>query len=306
MNSTMATPRRNSPFSFTNSLYRLSRINSASSRDTGDGGFFTDVLPRQIIPSPPPPPAILECSTSNEWKHALENQSTEQDQTIRNLVSLRKLSFRSLSRTSSKNSVTREEIHHRSKSQIDNNSRPGSSLSSASLPVSIASSKADFNNSKVQSSAASSRKSSSSTTSTNQNLSSSTSTLKNSSSSTSTTKPTGTNSSPQPEPIIPIKTEDKKIISLCDPNECHQKSTNSLKDKSSSNVHASESANDLTESNLITFIAREENITQNALPAKKRTRRRRRQTTNSDDSSKFRKLEFSVGDGLKWQETSME
>lgn len=57
-------------------------MNSASSRDTGDLGFFTDVPSRQIVASPTPvppplPPPILECSTINEWKH-----TTSDDQPI--------------------------------------------------------------------------------------------------------------------------------------------------------------------------------------------------------------------------------
>jgi len=313
INSTTTTPRRNSPFSFSNSLYKLSRINSSSSRDTADGGFFTDVLPRQAIPSPIPPPPlpppILECSTSNEWKHALEDQSTEPDQKILNLVSLRNVSIRSLSRPSSKHSITREQIHHRSRSQIDNNnnSRPGSSLSSASLPISITSSKADFNNSKMHSSAASSRKSSSSSTSTLKNSSSLTPKSPNSAAKTTKTSPssisTKKNSSSQPQPIIPIITEIQKEISSCDSNQSHQVSMNSLRDKSLSNVDASENSNDLIKP----ILKREENITENDLPAKKRTRHRvRHHTTASNDSSTLRKLEFSVGDGLKWQEASVE
>ncbi len=371
-------PHRHSPFSFTNSLYKTSRIDSASSRDTGDGGFFTDILPRRTIPSPIPlpplplPPPILECSTSNEWKHTLEDQPIEQDQVISNPISLRKSSSKSLSRVSSKDSITHKEIRHRSKSQIDNNSRPDSSLSSASLPVSMTSSKPGFNNSEDQSPATLSRKTSSSNikkfasspsalknsssstmkktssstskttstarsekasssatetspTATTEKTSSSTTktsptvTTEKTSSSTTKTSPTATtektsssesivkptikSSSPQPEPIVPIITEDKKETLPSDPDECLQESMNSLKDKSSSNVDASESVYDLLQSNLTTFLTREGNITENDLPSKKRIRR---QTTNSDELSKYRKLEFSVGDGLKWQEASTE
>ena len=63
--------------------------------------------------------------------------------------------FKNLSRPSSKHSVTHEEIDHRLKSPIDNDSRPGSSLSSSSLPLSITSSKPNFDNSKNQSSSSS-------------------------------------------------------------------------------------------------------------------------------------------------------
>ncbi len=119
----------------------------------------------------------------------------------------------------------------------------------------------------------------------------------------SSAKPIIKNSSFQPEPIIPIITEVKKETSPFDSNESHQESMHSLKDKSLFNVNASENSNDLIKP----LITREENITENDLPAKKRTRRRvRHHTTNSDDSSTFRKLEFSIGDGLKWQEASVE
>jgi len=84
---TTPTPRRHSPFSFSNPLYRISRMNSESSRGTGDLGFFTDVPPQQAVLSPLPPSSpsvpILECSTINEWKDSAveeQQQSIEQIQ----------------------------------------------------------------------------------------------------------------------------------------------------------------------------------------------------------------------------------
>ena len=315
---------RNSPFSFSFALAKTSRMNSASSRDTGDGGFFTDFLPRQIIssPVPPPPPPVLECLPSNEWKQTSENQPRPAS------IPLRKLSVDHISRPSSKHGVILEPIiHHRSKSQTDNNSRPGSSLSSSSLPVSITSSKADaFNDSKIESSATSSSsttKTSSATTPTTEDSSSSTSTLKNSSTSTSTTKSsssatsttktssssTPTNSPPQPETAAPTIIEDKKVTTPNDNNECLPESTDSLKEKSSSNIDTPQNSNNSLKSNSTTCLVRDENIIDNDILLKKkvrRRRRRRRETTTSDEQSKFRKLGFSVGDGLKWQETSTE
>jgi hypothetical protein len=100
-------------------------------------------------------------------------------------------------------------------------------------------------------------------------------------------------------------TEDKKVKLTSDTDECLQESINSLKDKSSFNEQASENTTDEIKSDLAPLISREENITENDLPTKQRTRRRRH-TTTSDESSQFRKLEFSVGDGVKWQEASLE
>jgi hypothetical protein len=161
VNSTTTTPRRDSPFSFSYLLNKNHRLTSSSSRDTGEGGFFTDVLPRQSIPPPiPPPPPILECSTSNEWKHAPENQSrcpsAEQHRITPNLVPLRKSSIGDLLQALSKHSVVAEETHHRLNSPVDNDS-----LSSSSLPISITSSKEDF----IHPNVASSRKNSLSPTS---------------------------------------------------------------------------------------------------------------------------------------------
>ena len=299
MNSATTLSRRNSPFSFTNPLIKTSRINSSSSRDTGDGGFFTDVTPRRIIPSPippppPPPPPILECSTSNEWKHAPENQSIEEHQT----VPLRKSSVGSLPRVPSKHSIPLEETGHPSKSQLDNNnSRPASSLSSASLPISMTSSK-------TVSSVTTSRKNSSSSTSTIQNSSSSTSKISHPVITTTTVSSPATSisknsASPISAPKKAPSPQPKTITPLCNNDEHLQGSINSLKDKSLPNV------DDSLKPTSTTCLIRDKNITVNDLPAKKRTHRRRKKVAD-DDPSKFRKLGFSMGDGLKWQEASME
>jgi hypothetical protein len=326
MNSARTVSGHNSPFSFSFALNKTSRLNSASSRDTGDGGFFTEVLPRQIVPSPIPPPPILECSTSNEWKHTLEDQTTEQLQTRPDVIPLRKSSVGHISRPSSKHSVTLEQIHQPAKSQTVNKSRPSSSLSSSSLPVSVTSSKPDFVDSKIQSSATSSRENSSSSTSTIKNSSSTTSTTEDSSSSASTLKNSSTstskdssssatstpknvppikNSSPEPEPTASITIEEKKVTPPPDDNQCLHQSMNSLKEKSSSDVDTSQNPNNSSKSSPTTTLIRDENMIVNDKPVKKRTHRRR-QTTTSNESSKFRKLGFSIGDGLKWQEVSME
>lgn len=340
INSNMVTPGRYSAFSFSNSLYKMNRINSASSRDTGEGGFFTDVLPRQTIPKTPPPPLpppILECSTSNEWKNALENQSAQL-----NSIPLPKLSIPSLLQSASKHLIKHEEVDHQSKSPIDNDSRSGSSLSSSSLPISVTSSKPGFDNAKAQSSTtSSSRKSSSSTidnssststvknttSTTTKDTSSSSAETKNSSaptatskntttsatsedtsstttttksSSTTTTKPKLENSSSKPEPIT---TKDEKDVPPSVPDEYLQESNDSLNEKSSYHAQMSEEPDQSLEPSSTTYLTREINLTEKDLPTKKKVRR---QTTTNDESSQFRKLEFSVGDGLKWHEASME
>ncbi|CAF3894803.1 unnamed protein product [Rotaria sp. Silwood2] len=283
-NSLTTTSRRSSPFSFTHSINKISRINSSSSIDTNDDGFFTNVLPQQTISST----RILQCSKSNEWTYVSENQSTEYDQTILNSVSLRKSSVESLVRTSSKHSIKIDETHYQSTTELDNNSRPESSLSSASLPVSITSSKTDFINRKIQSLAISLRKNSSA------------SPLKSSSSSLRTTE----TSSSQLETRTSNIVESSKVTSPYNNNKSLQESINSLNDKSLSNVYTQESSNDLLKLNLITNLTEDENITVNDLPIKEKTTHR--QTRTNDELSKFRKLEFSMGDGLKWHDASTE
>ncbi|CAF3445221.1 unnamed protein product [Rotaria sp. Silwood1] len=283
-NSLITTPRRSSPFSFTNSINNINRINSSSSTDTNDDGFFTDVLPRQPISST----RIFQCSKSNEWIYASENQSIEDNQTISESISICKSSIESLVRTSSKDSIKLIETYDRSTTEFDNNSRSGSSLSSASLPVSITSSKTDFINRKIESSATSSRRNSSS------------SIWKSSSSSLITTKTL----SSQSETRTPIIVKNTKVTSSCkNNNEPQQDSSNTLKEKSLSNVHTQQSSNDLLKLNLIINSTEDENITSNDLPIKETTHR---QTTTSNKSSRFRKLEFSMEDGLKWHEISTE
>jgi hypothetical protein len=99
---------------------------SPSSMDTADGGFFTDMNPRRTTRSP----AIVERSIRS---------SAEQRSTTSTLMSLRKTSIENFSPTPPKRSIVVEEIRH----QLDEHSRPGSSLSSGSLPVSIISSQPD-------------------------------------------------------------------------------------------------------------------------------------------------------------------
>ncbi|CAF3794429.1 unnamed protein product [Rotaria sordida] len=293
-NSSTTISRRNSPFSFTNSTNKINRTNSLSSIDTNDDddddddGFFTDILPRQTISSA----RILQCSKSNEWTSTSENELIEHNRTISKSVSIHKSSIENLVCTSSKDSRKLDETYYQSTTEFDTTSRSGSSLSSTSLPVSITSSKTDFINRKIESSATSSRKSSSS------------STFSSSSTSITTTK----TSSPQPKTTTSSIVENTKITSSYNNNNNNnkspQESINSLKDRSLSNVNTQQSPNDLLKLNLITNPIENEHITVNDSLIKERTSHH--QTTTSDESSKFRKLEFSMEDGLKWHEASAE
>ncbi|CAF4767108.1 unnamed protein product, partial [Rotaria magnacalcarata] len=76
------TPRRSSPFNFNDSPRK---IDSSSSMDTGDGGFFTDIAPRNAPKSPKPPPMIQQSST-DEWKQVLKNRSARSSAEQRPMV----------------------------------------------------------------------------------------------------------------------------------------------------------------------------------------------------------------------------
>ena len=106
-------PGRRSLFTFADSPRKTE---SSSSADTGDGGFFTDMNPRKHSERASPRPIIP------------------------NLMTLRKNSIESFTPAPPKRSTTIEET----RLQMDEHSRPGSSLSSASLPVSIISSQPDL------------------------------------------------------------------------------------------------------------------------------------------------------------------
>jgi hypothetical protein len=93
----------------------------------------------------------------------------------------------------------------------------------------------------------------------------------------------------------------------CATDESLQESRDSLNEKSPLNAQISEDPIDSVDPPSTTYLTREINITENDLPTQKKARRNvRRPTSTNNDSSHFRKLEFSVGDGLKWQEASME
>lgn len=317
INSSMTTPRGHSPFSFSNPMYKTSRMNSISSMDAGEGGFFTDFTPRKTIPTPPPPPPpILECSTSNEWKHVFENHTSQS-----NHILLPKLSIPSLSRPSSKPTVPAQpEIAHRPQTPINNESRPSSSLSSGSLPLSITSSKSDFDPSKSDSSTTPSRKSSSSTV---HNTTSVTSTEKNSSSTTkeslskTSTEPTSTS-----KDTSSISTTTTTTTATTDSTTSEKETTIINEEKAPSRSDADQSLEESMNSSKaqvleITtepdkpvpseYLTRETNITEKDLPTEKKSHRRtRRQPPTNNEPSQHRKLEFSIGDGLKWQEASLE
>ncbi|CAF0949867.1 unnamed protein product [Adineta ricciae] len=292
--------KRDSPFSFSNSLKNTNRIHSASSRNAGDDAFFTDVLPQQVIPSPSHPPLILECSSSNKW-HEEET--------------------RILSASSSNHSILLDETPQQSTSQLDNQGQQNSSALSTSLHIALASLETDLLNPNMEPLATSSRINSSvshkspplaaptrkssisalrdpSPLPVARNSSSSKSTSKSSSPSPSTPKSNRSVSSkslPSSEPVIErfpssttISANEQRTLSS---NKIHE---NASKPTNSSNVPISS-----------TVVRNEKHVVQN-LPPKKTLPHPPRQITASDDSSKYRKLEFSLHTGVKWEEASIE
>ena len=274
------TPRRNSPFNFMNSSRK---IESSTSIDTVDGGFFTDVIPRKVPTSPAPaPPPIIERSSSSRSIRA----STEKRSVIPNLISLRKASIESLSRAPPKRSITLEETHH----QIEDHSRPGSSLSSSSLPVSITSSKPDFitrpsieRHPKVLPQPGTTKK----------------------------FRVEFSKRSPPPPPVPSMVIEGKKVTSARnsarDSDERLQQSTRS---KISSGVQKSQNTLKASSTSSMTSITRDENILRDEsltitdVPVNRSAHRR---STNIErEPTKSRKIEFSVRDGVKWQNASSE
>jgi len=278
INSPTPTPRRNSPFTFTNSSRK---VDSSTSVDTGDGGFFTDVIPRKIIKSPVPSP-MTERPVSIR-------SSTEQRPVIPNLISLRKTSIESLSRAPPKRSITLEATHN----QIDDQSRPGSSLSSSSLPVSVISSKPDFI--------------------TRPSIERHPKVIPQT---TTTTKKFRVEFSKKSSPPIvpPMVIEGKKVTSARnsarDSDDHLQQSVHSTRNKISSGVQKSQNIFKTSSTSSMTSITRDENILRDEsmtitdLPVNKSINRR---STNIDRGpTKSRKIEFSVRDGVKWQHTSSE
>jgi hypothetical protein len=282
ISSPTSTPRRNSPFTFTNSSRK---VESSSSIDTGDGGFFTDVISRKVVTSPAPP-AIIERSTP---RNRSIRSSIEQRPVVPNLISLRKASIESLSRAPPKRSINIEETHN----QIDDPSRPSSSLSSASLPVSIISSKPDFI--------------------TRTSIERQPKILPQT---TTTTKKFRVEFSKKPSPpTIPLMViEGKKVTSAKssarDSDERLQQSIHSTRSKISSGVQKSQNILKISSTSSMTSITRDENILKDEsmtitdLPVNKSINRR---STNIDrEPTKSRKMEFSVRDGVKWQNGSSE
>lgn len=278
------TSRRNSPFNF-NTTSR--KVESSSSIDTGDGGFFTDVVRKKLSsPPPPPPPPIIEAAPSSRSIRL----SMEQRSAIPNLVSLRKASIENFARPPPKRSINLDEAH----TQIDDQSRPGSSLSSSSLPVSIISSKPDFitrpsieRHPKVF------------------------------------PQPTVTNttkkfrvefskrSSPPPVPSMVI--EGKKVTSARNSaresgDDRVQQSIHSTRNKISSGIQKSHSTLKASTTSTMTSITRDENIlkdesltiTDATVPKSSY----RRSTNIEREPTKSRKMEFTMKDGTRWQAAS--
>jgi hypothetical protein len=215
--------------------------------------------------------------------------STEQRPIIPNLISLRKTSIESLSRAPPKRSITLEATHN----QIDDQSRPGSSLSSSSLPVSVISSKPDFI--------------------TRPSIERHPKVIPQT---TTTTKKFRVEFSKKSSPPIvpPMVIEGKKVTSARnsarDSDDHLQQSVHSTRNKISSGIQKSQNIFKTSSTSSMTSITRDENILRDEsmtitdLPVNKSINRR---STNIDRGpTKSRKIEFSVRDGVKWQHTSSE
>ncbi|CAF4740903.1 unnamed protein product [Rotaria socialis] len=327
INTSKNTQRRNSPFSFTNRTSDLHGGNSSSSIGTNDDCFFTDMLPRQKNSSH----RILSPSKSNhEQADISENQTTINSPSIPT-----KSPITSAVRRDSKHSIKIEQSPCQSKSATSRPASSSSSSSSTSLPISVMSSKSDFIYPNSQSSAKSSRKSSSSSISTTKSsspaktkMSSSTTTNRSSSittkASSSTTTLASTKSSPVGSPsnnrssskptinhssleleTIPSKTAENSKVPLPLNNDSSiQDPIISLNDHHSSPVGTQQDLNDLVKPNSTRSQTADEIINENHSPMKEKNPHR--QLTHSEELSKFRKLEFSMEDGLKWQAASGE
>ncbi|CAF0943173.1 unnamed protein product [Adineta steineri] len=95
--------------------------------------------------------------------------------------------------------------------------------------------------------------------------------------------------------------ENKKSTLPSDNNKYVQKS---IENNNSSNVHMLPTVNNLSKANSVKPFNRNKTKTVNNLSTRKKPQTHR-QIPDFDDS-KFNKLEFSLGDGLKWQEASIE
>ncbi|CAF1100383.1 unnamed protein product [Adineta ricciae] len=291
--SSTPTPRQSSLFNLSNSP---SKVDSSSSIDAGDGGFFTDVNPpRKSIQSPAPPP-VAGRPLSSESRHSFTQRSArssvEQRPAIPNLMSLRKTSIEALTRPPPKRSITLEETHN----QIDDYSRPGSSLSSASLPVSVISSKPDLISRplierypKVNPQAAAAPQ-----------------TIKK------FRVEFQKKSAPPTVPAMVI--EGKKVTSAStsarDNDDYLQQSMNSTRGKISAGVQRSQNVVKASTNSSMTTVTRDENALKDEsltiTDAQVNKSITRRSTNTERKPTKSRTMEFTVRDGVKWQHASSD
>jgi hypothetical protein len=289
VNSSTITPRQNSLFNLSDSPRK------GDSSSSLDAGFFTDVKPRKVVTSPAPPPIVQRSlsSSSNDWNQLLTNlsarSSVEQRPVIPNLMSLRKTSIGRLSPSPPKRSIALEETHH----QMDESSRPGSSVSSASLPVSIISSKPDLISRPL--------------------IERYPKVIPQPSTTTKKFRVEFPKKSAPPR-IPPMVIEGKKVTSARnsarDSDEHLQQSVNSTTSKISSGVQKSQNLAKISSTTSMTSITRDDNILKDEsltitdMPANKSIHRR---STNIDRKpTKSRAMEFTVRDGVKWQQASSE
>ena len=258
---------------------------SPSSIDTGEGGFFTDVNPKKTRP------ALIERPTSTEWKPLVSNRSAEQRPTIPTLISLRKTSMENFSPAPPKRSITLEETRQ----QFEDHSRPGSSLSSGSLPVSIISSQPD-----------------------NITRPSIERRPKGPPAPLVTTNPTPKKfrvefSKKPSSPTVPdMVVEGKKVTSArLSARESHDHAHPSPIKVSPGAPRVSQNLMKTSSTTSMTSVTRDENflrdesLTINDGPGSKKNSARR-STHLEREASKARKIEFTVKDGVKWHQGSTE
>jgi hypothetical protein len=204
-------------------------------------------------------------------------------------MSLRKTSIGRLSPSPPKRSIALEETHH----QMDESSRPGSSVSSASLPVSIISSKPDLISRPL--------------------IERYPKVIPQPSTTTKKFRVEFPKKSAPPR-IPPMVIEGKKVTSARnsarDSDEHLQQSVNSTTSKISSGVQKSQNLAKISSTTSMTSITRDDNILKDEsltitdMPANKSIHRR---STNIDRKpTKSRAMEFTVRDGVKWQQASSE
>ena len=262
------------------------RSESSTSADFGDGGFFTDVRPPKALE----PSIMTQPTASKEWKPMLSQRSTTEKRSVRSpLVSMRLNSIENFSPTPPKLSTNLEEIRL---APSEDQSRPPSSLSSASLPVSITSSQPD--NITRPSIERHPKLTPSSTKKFRVEFQ----------------KKSPVPAVPAPVPAPTMVIEGKKVTSARQSARDREESTsihssrgkfsaglNKSASHSNGNLMKTSSTSSMTSITRDENLLRDESLTMTDASAQKNPLRR---------STKSRKIEFTVKDGPKWQKASNE